>query len=99
VLGGGGLGRGLAHLFIWRLLWRGGLAIWRVPVIGPALDIIIALIVAGLLVARSALGPGWWQRRGARPGGQSGGRPGGQSGGQSGGGSGGAGTRPGPRDW
>jgi hypothetical protein len=83
VLGGGGLGRGLAHLFIWRLLWRGGLAIWRVPVIGPAIDIIIALILVGLLVARSALGPGWWQRRGGRPGG----------------GSAGAGNGPGPRDW
>jgi hypothetical protein len=54
-----------------------------VPVIGPAIDIIIALILVGLLVARSALGPGWWQRRGGR----------------SGGGSAGAGPRTGPRDW
>jgi hypothetical protein len=63
-LGGGGLGRGLVHLFIWRLIWRGGLAIWRVPVFGPAIDIVLALVVVGLIVLRSQRGPGWWQRRG-----------------------------------
>jgi hypothetical protein len=63
-LGGGGLGRGLAHLFIWRLLWRGGLAIWRVPLFGPAIDIVLGLVIVGLLVARAQLGPGWWQHRG-----------------------------------
>jgi hypothetical protein len=63
-LGGPGLGRGLAHLFIWRLLWRAGLAIWRVPIFGPAIDIIIALVIVGLIVARAQGGPGWWQHRG-----------------------------------
>jgi hypothetical protein len=63
-LGGPGLGRGLAHLFIWRLLWRAGLAIWRVPIFGPAIDIIIALVIVGLIVARAQLGPGWWRHRG-----------------------------------
>jgi hypothetical protein len=62
-LGGGGLGRGLVHLFIWRLIWRGGLSIWRVPVFGPAIDIVLALVVVGLIVLRSQRGPGWWQRR------------------------------------
>jgi hypothetical protein len=62
-LGGGGLGRGLVHLFIWRLLWRGGLAVWRVPIFGPAIDIVLALVVVALIVLRSQLGPGWWQRR------------------------------------
>ncbi|HEY5357040.1 MAG TPA: hypothetical protein VIJ82_05030 [Streptosporangiaceae bacterium] len=78
--GGGGLGRGLVHLFIWRLIWRGGLAIWRVPIFGPAIDIVLALAIVALLVLRSQLGPGWWQRlgRGPRGGGSSGGAPGGE---------------------
>ena len=82
--GGGGLGRVLVHLFIWRLIWRGGLAIWRVPVFGPAIDIVLALVVVGLLVLRSQRGPGWWQRRGGGP---------------RSGASGGARDNSGPRNW
>jgi hypothetical protein len=62
--GGGGLARVLVHLFIWRLLFRGGLAIWRVPIFGPAIDIVLGLVVVALVVIRSQRGPGWWQRRG-----------------------------------
>jgi hypothetical protein len=67
--GGGGLGRGLVHLFIWRLIFRAGLSIWRVPVFGPIIDIVIGIALVGLLVARSRLGPRWWQRRGGSSGG------------------------------
>jgi hypothetical protein len=62
-LGGGGLGHALVHLFIWRLLFRGGLAIWRVPIFGPAIDIVLGLAIVALMVIRSQRGPGWWQRR------------------------------------
>jgi hypothetical protein len=61
-LGGGGLGRGIAHLFIWRLVWRAALAIWRIPILGPAIDIVLGLVVVAVIVLRSRLGPGWWQR-------------------------------------
>jgi hypothetical protein len=60
--GGAGLARVLVHLFIWRLLIRGGAAIWRVPVFGPVIDIVLGLVVVGLLVVRSQRGPGWWRR-------------------------------------
>jgi hypothetical protein len=66
--GGAGLGRLLVHLFIWRLLWRGGLAIWRVPTFGPAIDIVLGIVVVALIILRSQRGPGWWQRRGGWPG-------------------------------
>jgi len=85
-LGGGGLGRGLVHFFIFRLLWRAGLLIWRVPVFGPVIDIVAGVILVTLIVLRSTLGPGWWQRRGSS----------GRRGGRGGRGS-DAGT--GPQDW
>jgi hypothetical protein len=90
--GGAGLARVLVHLFIWRLLIRGGVAIWRVPVFGPVIDIVLGLVVVGLLVVRSQRGPGWW-RRGP------GGGPG--AGGYGPGRGHGSGSRgdAGPRDW
>jgi hypothetical protein len=62
-LGGGGLGRGLVHFFIFRLIFRAALSIWRVPVAGPVIDIVLGLVIVTLLVLRAQLGPGWWQRR------------------------------------
>ena len=62
-LGGGGLGRGLVHFFIFRLIFRAALLIWRVPVFGPVLDIAAGVVIVTLLVLRAQLGPGWWQRR------------------------------------
>jgi hypothetical protein len=58
----------LIHLFIWRAIWRLGLALWRIPTFGP---IIIGLLVLGAiatLVFRAAHGGRWpWQRdRGGR---------------------------------
>lgn len=86
--GGGGLGRVLIHLIIWRLLWRAGLALWRVPTFGPPLAILLGIAVLALIIIRSQRGPGWWKRGG------------GSSGGRTGAGRGGAGPGDGgPRDW
>jgi hypothetical protein len=88
---GGGLGSALIHLFIWRLAWRAALGIWRIPTIGPIIDIVLGIVVVALIIVRSQLGPRWWQRRGGRSGGRSGSGPGtgyGSSGGPGG-----------PRDW
>ena len=63
-LGGGGLGRGLVHFLIFRFLFRAALLIWRVPVAGPAIDIVLGVVIVTLLVLRAHLGPRWWQRRG-----------------------------------
>ena len=70
-VGGGGLGRGLVHFFIFRLIFRAALSIWRVPVAGPVIDIVLGLVIVTLLVLRAQLGPGWWQRRGGSGGGSS----------------------------
>lgn len=63
-LGGGGFGRGLVHFFIFRLVVRAALLIWRVPVAGPVIDIVLGVVIVTLLVLRAQLGPRWWQRRG-----------------------------------
>jgi hypothetical protein len=67
-LGGGGLGRGLVHFFLFRLIFRAVLSIWRVPVFGPVIDIVLGLVIITLIVLRARLGPGWWQRWGGRSG-------------------------------
>jgi hypothetical protein len=48
--GGAGFGRLLVHLAIWRLLRRGGVALWRVPTAGPFLVIGLVLVIVVLLV-------------------------------------------------
>lgn len=63
-LGGGGLGRGLVHFIIFRFLVRAALLIWRVPVAGPVIDIVLGVVIVTLLVLRAQLGPRWWQRWG-----------------------------------
>ncbi|HEX3491226.1 MAG TPA: hypothetical protein VHU92_17895 [Streptosporangiaceae bacterium] len=63
-LGGGGLGRGLVHFLIFRFFIRTALLIWRVPVAGPVIDIVLGVVIVTLLVLRAQLGPRWWQRRG-----------------------------------
>jgi hypothetical protein len=68
--GGGGLGRVLVHLIIWRLIWRAGLALWRVPTFGPPLAIVLGITVVALIIIRSHRGPGWWKRGGGSSGGR-----------------------------
>lgn len=67
-IGGGGLGSVLFHLFIWRAIWRLGLAIWRVPTFGPVIIILLGLAVVVLIIRHQA-GLGWPGRRGPRSGG------------------------------
>ena len=50
---GGGVGRFLVHVFIWHLIWRAALALWRIPTFGPVIVVmlVIALVAAGCLSA------------------------------------------------
>ncbi len=60
-----GLGGFLIHLFIWRMIWRLGLALWRIPTFGPIIVGLLALAAVGLAVLRSRRGRRWpWRRRG-----------------------------------
>jgi hypothetical protein len=62
--GGGGLGHALVHLFIWHLIWRAGLGIWRVPTVGPFLIVAIGLAIVAVIALRAQRGPQWWNHRG-----------------------------------
>lgn len=53
-IGGGGLGSGLFHLFIWRAIWRFGLAIWRIPTFGPIIIILLGLAAVVLIIRHQA---------------------------------------------
>jgi hypothetical protein len=68
--GGGGLGHLLVKLFIWHLIWRAGLLIWRVPTVGPGLVALIVLTLVALAIFRARGGRGWpgprWPGRGRR---------------------------------
>ena len=67
-LGGGGFGRVLLHLFIWRMIWRLGMLIWRIPTVGPGVLLLIVLGIAALIIIRSRRGGGWPGRGGGWPG-------------------------------
>jgi hypothetical protein len=58
----------LVHLFIWHLIWRAGLGIWRVPTVGPFLIVAIGLLIVAAIALRAQRGPGWWNRRGGSAG-------------------------------
>lgn len=58
--GGGGLGHFLVHLFIWHLIWRAGLGIWRVPTVGPFLIVAIGIVIVAVICLRAQRGPRWW---------------------------------------
>jgi len=62
--GGGGLGHLLVKLFIWHLIWRVGLLIWRVPTVGPGLVLLIVLALIALIIFRARGGRGWPGPRG-----------------------------------
>jgi hypothetical protein len=68
--GGGGLAHLLVKLFIWHLIWRAGLLIWRVPAVGPELVVLIVLALIALAIFRARGGRGWpgprWPGRGRR---------------------------------
>ncbi len=68
--GGGGLAHLLIRLFIWHLIWRLGLLIWRVPTVGPELVVVIVIALVVLAILRSRRGSGWPGSRwpGRRPG-------------------------------
>lgn len=67
-LGGGGLGHFLVHLFIWRLIWRAGLGLWRVPVAGPFIVVLLIVAIVALVILRKQRGPRWWSNRGGSAG-------------------------------
>lgn len=57
--------RFLSHLFIWRVIWRLGLTLWRIPTFGPVLVALIVLALAAGTVLRAS---GRWPRRRRRGG-------------------------------
>lgn len=59
---GGGLPRFLIHLLIWRLAWHAGLVLWRIPVFGSAVFVLLALAVVTLILLRSRRGRRWLGR-------------------------------------
>lgn len=67
-LGGGGLGSLIVHLLIWRLIWRLGLSLWHVPVVGPFLVVALIAIIVTLTIVRRHRGPRWWNNRGGSTG-------------------------------
>ncbi len=61
-LGGGGFAHWIVRLFIWHELWRLGRALWRIPVFGPPIVIVVVLGLVTLAVLRQRNGY-WWPRR------------------------------------
>jgi hypothetical protein len=60
---GAGIAGFLIHLFIWRMIWRLGLALWRIPTFGPVIVCLLLLGVVALGVLRAANGGRWpWRR-------------------------------------
>jgi hypothetical protein len=70
--GGGGIGRLIVHLFIWRLIWRAGLALWHIPTVGPFVVVLLIAAIVALVVLRKQRGPRWWSDRGGSTGAGSG---------------------------
>src|SRR3984957_17555664 len=70
--GGGGIGRLIVHLFIWHLIWRGGLGLWHIPTVGPFLVVLLIAAFAALAIVRKHRGPRWWNSRGGSTGARSG---------------------------
>jgi hypothetical protein len=60
-LGGGGLGRLIVHLFIWRLIWRAGLGLWHIPRVGPFVVVLLVAAMVALVIVRKQRGPRWWR--------------------------------------
>jgi hypothetical protein len=67
-LGGGGLGRVIVHLFIWRLIWRAGLGLWHIPRVGPFVVVLLIAAIVALVIVRKQRGPRWWNNRGGSTG-------------------------------
>jgi hypothetical protein len=66
--GGGGLGRVLVHLFIWHLIWRAGLGLWHIPIVGPFVVLLLIAAIVALAIMRKRRGPRWWNNRGGSTG-------------------------------
>jgi len=67
-VGGGGFGRLIVHLFIWHLIWRAGLGLWHLPVVGPFVVVLLIVAVVALVIVRQQRGPRWWSNRGGSAG-------------------------------
>jgi hypothetical protein len=67
-LGGGGLGRVIVHLFIWRLIWRAGLGLWHIPRVGPFVVVLLVAAIVALVIVRKQRGPRRWNNRGGSTG-------------------------------
>lgn len=65
---GGGFGGAIAHLFIWHLIWRAGIGVWRIPTVGPFVFILVIGAIVALLVLRKTRGPRWWNNHGGSTG-------------------------------
>jgi hypothetical protein len=66
--GGGGFGRAIVHLFIWHLVWRAGLGLWRIPAVGPFVVVLLIAAIVALVIVRRQRGPRWWNNRGGSTG-------------------------------
>ena len=63
----GGLGSLFIHLFIWHLIWRSALALWRIPRFGPVIVVVLVMALVAAGVYRSRRGAIWPRRsRGGR---------------------------------
>jgi hypothetical protein len=67
-LGGGGFGRVIVRLFIWHLIWRAGLGLWRIPTVGPFVVVLLIAAIVALGIVRKHRGPRWWNNRGGSTG-------------------------------
>lgn len=67
-IGGGGIGHFIVHLFIWHLIWRAGLGLWRIPAVGPFIVVLLIVAVVALVILRKQRGPRWWNNRGGSTG-------------------------------
>lgn len=66
--GGGGLGGAIVHLFIWHLIFRAGLGVWRIPTVGPFVFFLVIGAIVALMVMRKRRGPRWWNNQGGSAG-------------------------------
>jgi hypothetical protein len=63
-VGGFGVGHFLVRLFIWHLIWRLIISVWRIHVAGPIIVLVVVAGLIGLSVYRHYRGPLLRMRKG-----------------------------------
>lgn len=63
-----GFGHAIVHLFIWHLIWRSGLGLWRIPAAGPFVVVLLIAAITALVIVCKQRGPRWWNNRGGSTG-------------------------------